>query len=77
MSKYVTAQLGQEIFHYSTVSRPAMGPTQTPIQCAPGNLSQAVKRSGREADHSLPSNAEIKNGGAIRLNVWVQLHLLA
>jgi hypothetical protein len=24
-----------------------------------------VKRSGREADHSPPSNAEVKNGGAV------------
>jgi hypothetical protein len=30
-----------------------------------GALSQGVKRQGREADHSLPSSAEIKNGGAM------------
>jgi hypothetical protein len=24
-----------------------------------------VKRPGREADHSPPSNAEVKNGGAV------------
>jgi hypothetical protein len=27
--------------------------------------SQRVKRPGREADHSPPSSAEVKNGGAI------------
>jgi hypothetical protein len=26
-----------------------------------GDSSQEVKRSGREANHSLPSNAEVKN----------------
>jgi hypothetical protein len=31
----------------------------------PGTLSPGLKRQGREADHSLASSAEIKNGGAI------------
>jgi hypothetical protein len=43
------------------VSRPALGPTQPPIQWVPGALSLGVKRPGREADHSLPSSAEIKD----------------
>jgi hypothetical protein len=30
-----------------------------------GPLSQGVKQQGREADHSPPFSAEIKNGGAI------------
>jgi hypothetical protein len=30
-----------------------------------GALSSEVKRPGREADHSSPSNPEVKNGGAI------------
>jgi hypothetical protein len=30
-------------------------------------ISQGVKRPGREADHSPPTSAEIKNGGAIPL----------
>jgi hypothetical protein len=35
------------------VSRPALGPTQSPVQWVPGVLSPAVKaRPGREADHS-------------------------
>jgi hypothetical protein len=45
-------------------SRPALWPTQPSIQWLPRALSPAVKRPGREADHSSPS-AEIKNGGAI------------
>jgi hypothetical protein len=31
-----------------------------------GALSSGIKRLGREADHSLPSSAEVKNGKAIR-----------
>jgi len=30
------------------------------IQCVPGALSLGVKRPGREADHSCPSSAEVK-----------------
>jgi hypothetical protein len=43
------------------VSRPALGPTQSPFQVVPGALSLAVKRPRREADHSPPSSAEVKN----------------
>jgi hypothetical protein len=32
-----------------------------------GALSPGVKRPGREADHSPPSSADVKNGGAIPL----------
>jgi hypothetical protein len=39
----------------------ALGPTQPPLQGVPGALSLSVKRPGREADHSSPSNAEVKN----------------
>jgi hypothetical protein len=38
-----------------------VGPTQPPIQWVPGVLSLRVKRPGREADHSPPSSAEVKN----------------
>jgi hypothetical protein len=47
------------IFDY-TVSRPALGPTQPPTQWLEGALSLGLKRPGREADHSPPSSAEIK-----------------
>jgi hypothetical protein len=43
-----------------TASRPALGPTQTPVQRVPWALSLGVKRQGREADHSPPSRAEVK-----------------
>jgi hypothetical protein len=48
------------IFLFTTASRTALGPTQPPIQCVPGALSLGVKRSLREADHSPPSSAEVK-----------------
>jgi len=49
------------IFLFTTASRPALGPTQPPIQYVPGALSLGVKRPGREVDHLPPSNDEIKN----------------
>jgi hypothetical protein len=49
------------IFLFTTVSRPALGPTQPPIQWVSGDLSLGIKRPGREADYSLPSRAEVKN----------------
>jgi hypothetical protein len=55
---------GQEIFVYSTASRPALRPSQSPIQWVPGALSPGVKRLGREADHPPPSSAEV-SGGAV------------
>jgi hypothetical protein len=47
--------------------------TGSGAQCSPsllyngylGALSLSVKRQGREADHSPPSSAKVKNGGAI------------
>ena len=40
-------------------SRPAVGPTQPPIQWVP-DLFRGVKRPGRGADHPPPSSAEVK-----------------
>jgi hypothetical protein len=39
-------------------SRPALGPTQPPVQCVPG-LSRGVNRPGRGADHPPPPSAEV------------------
>jgi hypothetical protein len=55
----------KESFLYFTVSIAAMEPTNLPIQWIPGVISSVVKRPGREADHSYPSNAEDKNSKAI------------
>jgi hypothetical protein len=43
------------------VSRTALGPTQPPVQWVPVAVSLGVKRPVREADHSPPSSAEVKN----------------
>jgi hypothetical protein len=49
------------IFLFTTVSRTALGPIQPPIQWVPRALFLGVKRPRREADHSPPSSAEVKN----------------
>jgi hypothetical protein len=46
-------------FHFSTASKPILGPTQPPIHWVPGTLSPGVKRPWREADHSLPTSAKV------------------
>jgi hypothetical protein len=49
-------------FPLASVSRPALGPTQPPVQWVPGVLSPGVKaRPERDADHSPPSSAEVEN----------------
>jgi hypothetical protein len=58
---------GLGIFLFTTASRTALGPTQPPIQCVSGALSQGVKWPENEADHSPPSSAEVKE--------WVKLYL--
>jgi hypothetical protein len=51
-----------EIFLFTTAaSRPALGPTQPPIQWVAGILSLGLKRPHRETHHSPPSSAEVKN----------------
>jgi hypothetical protein len=47
-------------FLFSMSSRPALGPTQSPIQWLPGALSPGVKRQGLEAGYLLPASAEVK-----------------
>jgi hypothetical protein len=54
-----------KIFLFSAASRPDLGPTQLPIQWVPGALSPGLKQPGREADHSHPSSAEVKNDAII------------
>jgi hypothetical protein len=46
----------------ASVSRPALGPNQPPVQWVPvGPFPGANARLGRYADHSPPSSAEIQN----------------
>jgi hypothetical protein len=50
-----------KIFLLFTSSRPVLGPIWPPTQQLPGAVSPWVKRRGRDADHSPPTSAEIKN----------------
>jgi hypothetical protein len=50
-----------DIFLFSTLSRPHLGPTQSANKWVPAALSPGVKRQGRVADHSTPTNAEVKS----------------
>jgi hypothetical protein len=51
---------GLGIFLFNTASRTSLGPIEPPIQWVKRALSLGVKRPGREADHSPPSSAEVK-----------------
>jgi hypothetical protein len=51
-------------FLFSTAPRLSLHPTQPHIHRVPAHLISGVKRLGREAGQSLPSSAEVKNGGA-------------
>jgi hypothetical protein len=50
-------------FFFSTSATPVLGLTQPPIQRVPRTLSLGVKQPGREAYHSPPTSAEVKNAG--------------
>jgi hypothetical protein len=53
---------GQRIFPLASVFRPALGPTQPPVQWVPGGPFPGAKaRPGRDADHSPQSSAEVVN----------------
>jgi hypothetical protein len=56
---------GARYFPSSTGSKPALGPTQPPIQLVPGTLSLGVKRLGSDTYYSPRSSAEVKNGGSV------------
>jgi hypothetical protein len=45
---------------FPTLPRRVLGPTQ-PIKWVPRALSPGVEQSGREADHSAPTSANVKN----------------
>jgi hypothetical protein len=65
---------GLGIFLFTTASRPALGPTQPPIQWVPGAVSLGIKRPGCEADHTPPSSAEVKNAWSYTSTLPVRLH---
>jgi hypothetical protein len=60
---------GLGIFLFTTAS-----PPQPPIQWVPGALSLGVKRPGREADHSPPPSAEVKNTWSYTSTPPIRIH---
>jgi hypothetical protein len=56
----VQSREGLGIFLLTTASNTVLEPTKPPIQWVSGTFSLGVKRLGREADHSPPSSAEVK-----------------
>jgi hypothetical protein len=62
------------IFLFITLSRPALVPTEPPIQWIPEALSLEVKRPGREADHSPQSKPRSKNALNYNSNPPIRLH---
>jgi hypothetical protein len=56
---------GKDTFFYYATSRPALGPTKSPIKWVPGDLSLGEKQLGGEIDHSLQFTSEVENGGAV------------
>jgi hypothetical protein len=55
------------LFPLASVSKPALAPTQPPIQWVPGVLFPRVKRGPGDADHSPPASTEVKNEYALYL----------
>jgi hypothetical protein len=47
-------------FSFETMSRPNLGPIESPIKWVLGVLSLGIKRPEREADHLLPTSVEVK-----------------
>jgi hypothetical protein len=57
-----------------SASRMSLGPVQPPVRWVPGALSLGVGRLLREADHSPPSSAEVKECVELYLHSPIRLH---
>jgi len=49
-------------------------PSQSPVKWVPGALSLQVKRPVREADHSHPCSAQVKNAWSYTSTVPIRLY---
>jgi len=49
------------IFLFSEASKPAVGPTKSPVQCVLEVFYKGIKGPGREAGYSPPSSGEGKS----------------
>jgi hypothetical protein len=67
---------GLGIFLFTTASRPALRPTQPPIQWVKGAFSLGVKQPVFEAKHSLPSSANVKNAWSYTYTLAIRLHVV-
>jgi hypothetical protein len=65
---------GLGIFLFTTVSGPALGPTQPSIQWVPGALSLGVKRPWCETGHSSTTSVEVKNAWSCISTPPIRLH---
>jgi hypothetical protein len=63
-------------FLFATASRPALEPTQPPIQWVPASLTLGIKWPGREADCSPPSSYEAKNVWGYTSTPAIRLHVI-
>jgi hypothetical protein len=61
-----TLLAGEDIFLFSTDTRPALGQSQV--------VFLRVKRQGREVDHIFPSSAEVKKCVELYLHSPIRLH---
>jgi len=59
---------------FTTISRPALGPTQPSVKYVSGAHTLGVKWPGLEADHSPPSSAEVKIAWSCTSNPPIRLY---
>jgi hypothetical protein len=55
----------EQDFFFCTASRPILGPNQSPVQCAPGDLYRWLHRPGLATDLPPPFGVEVKNVAAL------------
>jgi hypothetical protein len=65
---------GWEFCSSTPCPRPALGPTDPPIQWSSGALSLGVKRPGHDADHSPQSSSGVKGCVKLYLRSPIRLH---